>query len=496
MGGRVAIEVGLERARPRRRARAAVPGGRVRAPRLAPARARAAPRVRPAAPLARPRAGRAPVLVAVRRPRPRRPERRRHRRRRVPAHLPLAPARASRSSPRARNIYLDKPFGRSGFYPRLADAAAAGAVRLGLARPADPGRLQAPRRALAARAPSRSCSTAAATCRRSSARAHQRAARALPRPRRRARRGARGCAGGVTPGDSPTGTARAETAPRSGARRRPSRRAPGRRSSGEARLGCSAPSRASWRAGSRPPTSTSATPTTSARPCRACGCCRSLYFRGEVRGLGNIPEEGPVLLVGNHSGGNLTPDTIVFTLAFCAYFGVERAFHQLAHNLVLSMPGPGASCASSGRSPPRTRTPRKALELRRRAARLPRRRLRGPPADLGAPPGRLRRPQGLHPPRARAGRPDRPRRRDRRPGDRAVPLARRDAGPAAGLDRLFRLKVLPISLALPWGLNVGDLLGHLPLPAKITVEALPPIHLREEFGPSPTSTRSTTTSCG
>src|SRR3954465_13351373 len=55
----------------------------------------------------------------------------------------------------------------------------------------------------------------------------------------------------------------------------------------------------------------------------------SLYFRGEVRGLGNIPEEGPVLLVGNHSGGNLTPDTIVFTLAFSTYFGVERAFHQL-----------------------------------------------------------------------------------------------------------------------------------------------------------------------
>ena len=65
----------------------------------------------------------------------------------------------------------------------------------------------------------------------------------------------------------------------------------------------------------------------------------SLWFRGEVRGLGNIPEEGPVLMVGNHSGGNLTPDTIVFTLAYSAYFGVERAFYQLAHNLVLSMPG-------------------------------------------------------------------------------------------------------------------------------------------------------------
>src|SRR5213082_531199 len=65
----------------------------------------------------------------------------------------------------------------------------------------------------------------------------------------------------------------------------------------------------------------------------------SLYFRAEVRGLGNIPEDGPVLLVGNHSGGNLTPDTGVLTLAFSSYFGVERPFFQLAHNLVLSMPG-------------------------------------------------------------------------------------------------------------------------------------------------------------
>lgn len=64
----------------------------------------------------------------------------------------------------------------------------------------------------------------------------------------------------------------------------------------------------------------------------------SLYFRARVRGLERIPEHGPVLLVGNHSGGNMTPDTVVFTLAFCAYFGVERRFYQLAHNLVLSMP--------------------------------------------------------------------------------------------------------------------------------------------------------------
>jgi 1-acyl-sn-glycerol-3-phosphate acyltransferase len=52
-------------------------------------------------------------------------------------------------------------------------------------------------------------------------------------------------------------------------------------------------------------------------------------------------------------------------------------------------------------------------------------------------------------------------------------------------DRLLRLKVLPISIAPPWGLNVGDFLGHIPLPAKITTEVLPPIDLREQFGDDP-----------
>jgi len=45
--------------------------------------------------------------------------------------------------------------------------------------------------------------------------------------------------------------------------------------------------------------------------------------------------------------------------------------------------------------------------------------------------------------------------------------------------------VLPISIALPWGLNVGDMLGHIPLPSKITIETLPAIDLRREFGPNP-----------
>ncbi|WP_238815364.1 hypothetical protein [Nocardia brasiliensis] len=60
-------------------------------------------------------------------------------------------------------------------------------------------------------------------------------------------------------------------------------------------------------------------------------------------------------------------------------------------------------------------------------------------------------------------------------GDRLARLLR--------LDRVLRLKVFPISLALPWGLNIGDLAGHIPLPSKVTIQFLPPIDPRAEFGP-------------
>jgi 1-acyl-sn-glycerol-3-phosphate acyltransferase len=210
----------------------------------------------------------------------------------------------------------------------------------------------------------------------------------------------------------------------------------------------------------------------------------SLYFRAEVRGLGNIPEDGAVLLVGNHSGGNLTPDTSVFTLAFSAYFGVERSFYQLAHNLVLSMPGLGR-LRKFGTVAASHENAHKAL-------------------DAGA--ALLVYPGGDY----EVHRPIWDRHKvdfDGRKGflrlaiDEDVPivpvvsiggqetsifLSRGERlAKVLGLDKALRLKVLPISLAIPWGLNVGDMLGHFPLPAKIVVEALPPIHLREEFGDDP-----------
>src|SRR2546423_14499805 len=61
------------------------------------------------------------------------------------------------------------------------------------------------------------------------------------------------------------------------------------------------------------------------------------YFRAEVRGLEYIPPQGPVLLVGNHSGGLMIADSFAFAVEFYGHFGPERRFHQLAHNIAASM---------------------------------------------------------------------------------------------------------------------------------------------------------------
>ena len=45
-------------------------------------------------------------------------------------------------------------------------------------------------------------------------------------------------------------------------------------------------------------------------------------FQPEVRGVDRYPE-GPALVVGNHNGGALTPDTFIFGHAVYERYGVE-----------------------------------------------------------------------------------------------------------------------------------------------------------------------------
>ena len=50
------------------------------------------------------------------------------------------------------------------------------------------------------------------------------------------------------------------------------------------------------------------------------------------------------------------------------------------------------------------------------------------------------------------------------------------------LHRLLRIDVAPVQIAPPWGITLLDLPLRLPLPAKVSIEVLSPIDLRQELG--------------
>ena len=208
----------------------------------------------------------------------------------------------------------------------------------------------------------------------------------------------------------------------------------------------------------------------------------ALWFRGEVRGLERIPE-GPCLLVGNHSGGTLIADTFVFAQAFYDHFGPERTFHQLAHDLVFRVPGVRSMLTSYGTVPANPENMRRALD--RDAALLVypggdeesyRPSWESAKVDFAGRKGFARLARELDVPVvpvvAIGGQ------------ETALFLGRgRRFARALGLDRAMRLKVLPTQVAPPFGLTVLDLPARVPLPAKITVEVLDPMDLRETDGP-------------
>lgn len=207
-----------------------------------------------------------------------------------------------------------------------------------------------------------------------------------------------------------------------------------------------------------------------------------LYHRAEVRGLENIPEDGPVLLVGNHSGGTLIADTFVFTAAFYEHFGPNRAFHQLAHDMVFRVPGARALVAPWGTVPANPENMKRALD--RDAALLVypggdwetyRPSWESSKIDFAGRKGfarlALEHDVPIIPVVSIGGQ------------ETALFLGQGSRmSRALGVDRTFRIKVLPPVLGPPFGTTVLDLPIRFPLPAKITVSVGQPIDLREKLG--------------
>lgn len=206
----------------------------------------------------------------------------------------------------------------------------------------------------------------------------------------------------------------------------------------------------------------------------------TLYFRAEVTGMENVPE-GPVLFVGNHNGGSMPLDVPIFLLAFNTYFSVDRPLYALAHAMLTSAPGLGRVARRFGVI---TAGPDAAKQAFEQGASL----LVYPGGDVEVMRPWTKRFEINF---------------DNRKGflrlayENNVPIVPivtdgmhdslilltdgKKLAKTLRLDRLGRIKVLPIAISAPFGLNIGDLF-HVPFPVKVRTDVLPPINLNERYG--------------
>lgn len=209
----------------------------------------------------------------------------------------------------------------------------------------------------------------------------------------------------------------------------------------------------------------------------------SAWFRPDVRGLHHLPDSGPALIVGNHTGGIMSPEVLISQLAITSYCGAGRPFFQLAHRMVLNSPlAPILRRFGTVEADPENGHtvlaeggllqvfPGGDYEVYRPSS-------QSGIIDFGGRKGflrlALRHDVPIVPQVTIGGQ------------ETALFLARGDQlAQMLRLDRLFRLKVLPIVIALPFGVTL-PFAPFLPLPAKITIAYLPPIDLRASYGEDP-----------
>ena len=207
------------------------------------------------------------------------------------------------------------------------------------------------------------------------------------------------------------------------------------------------------------------------------------WFRPDIRGLHHIPGEGPVLIVGNHTGGASSPEVHISQLAVSTYFGVERPHYQLAHRMVLNSPI-GWLLRRFGTIEADPDNAAKALDAGAIVTVFPggdhevyRPSWESARIDMGGRKGFVRLAVEKNVPivpMVTLG------------GQETALFLSRGEGLARmlGLDTSMRLKSLPVMLSLPFGVQIGPL-PHVPLPAKVTMRFLEPIDVKERFGEDP-----------
>lgn len=218
------------------------------------------------------------------------------------------------------------------------------------------------------------------------------------------------------------------------------------------------------------------------------------YFRPEVRGFERLPDEGPMLVVGNHSGGQLPPDIPVLLTAWWRERGEDDPIYVLFHSLVMNLPGVGPLMARGGGL---VADPANAEAILEQGGVL----IDYPGGDhevFRTWSNRNRIDFGGHMGVVRLAL------RTRVPVVPAVSVGAHETlfvlsrgeglAKRLGVDKLFRVSVLPVVLGPPFGL-VPPGIPTFPLPAKVTVELLEPIDWTDRFGPEAAKDQSVVREC-
>lgn len=200
------------------------------------------------------------------------------------------------------------------------------------------------------------------------------------------------------------------------------------------------------------------------------------YHRAEVTGVERIPA-GPALYVGNHSGALYSGDTFLWIAEVYQRLGIEHIPFGLGHSVPLSLPPLHQFLIPLGAVRASHENAHKLFAAGHKALVYP-----GGDEDAMRP-WRLRN-------RVRfAGRTGFMR-LALREGVPVIPVAATGAHSTLMVLHDFpelarrlpllrdrRIKVLPLSLAMPWGLTLGPV-PYIPWPSKIRVEILEPMHFQ------------------
>jgi len=204
------------------------------------------------------------------------------------------------------------------------------------------------------------------------------------------------------------------------------------------------------------------------------------YFDAEVRDLDRVPATGAALLVGNHSGGGLTPDTSAVFAAWYEQRGLDRPLIGLGFDAAFTIPVIGDVMRRMGQVPASAENAGRALDQGLPVLVYP-----GGDHELFRPwternridfAGRkgfvrlaLERRVPVVPVVGHGGH------------DSVIVLMRGERlAEWLGLKRI-RLGYLPVLWQLPWGLSPPGPL-YLPMPAKITVQVCEPLDW-SRYGP-------------